>query len=164
VLPYFAGERTPIFDPDARGVIAGLTLEHGRAELYRAALEGVAYGVRHNLEVMHEAGGRPGRLVAVGGGTQGGLWTRIVSEVTGAEQQVPTETVGACLGDALLAAVATGMDVDPETWNPADHTVRPDAAATERYDEFYRRYRELYPATADVAHFLAAEQYAADRG
>ncbi|HWM04511.1 MAG TPA: FGGY-family carbohydrate kinase [Actinophytocola sp.] len=164
LLPYFAGERTPIFDPDARGMIAGLTLEHGRAELYRAALEGIAYGVRHNLEVMHEAGGRPSRLVAVGGGTQGGLWTRIVSDVTGAEQQVPTETVGACLGDALLAAVATGVDVDPEAWNPADHTVRPDAAAAGRYDEFYRRYRDLYPATADVAHFLAAEQHAADRG
>ena len=161
LLPYFAGERTPIFDPNARGVIAGLTLEHGRAELYRAALEGIAYGVRHNLEAMREAGGRPRRLVAVGGGTQGGLWTQIVSDVTGEEQQVPTETVGACLGDALLAAGATGVDVDPAAWNPPDHTVVP--ASTRRYDEFYRRYRDLYPATADVAHFLAAEQHAADR-
>lgn len=161
VLPYFAGERTPIFDPDARGVIAGLTLGHGRAELYRAALEGIAYGVRHNLEVMREAGGRPRRLVAVGGGTQGGLWTRIVSAVTGEEQQVPTETVGACLGDALLAAVATGVEVDPEAWNPPDHTVVPDGTA--RYDEYYARYRALYPATVEVAHFLAAEQHAADR-
>jgi xylulokinase len=161
LLPYFAGERTPIFDPDARGMIAGLTLEHGRAELYRAALEGIAYGVRHNLEVMREAGGRPSRLVAVGGGTQGGLWTQIVSDVTGAEQQVPAETVGACLGDALLAAVATGVDVDPVAWNPADHTVVPDQTA--RYEEYYRHYRALYPATADVAHFLAAEQHAADR-
>jgi xylulokinase len=161
LLPYFAGERTPIFDPDARGVIAGLTLEHGRAELYRAALEGIAYGVRHNLEVMREAGGRPRRLVAVGGGTQGGLWTQIVSDVTGVAQQVPTETVGACLGDALLAAMATGVDVDPRAWNPPDHTVTPDPTA--RYEDYYRRYRELYPATVDVAHFLAAEQHAADR-
>ncbi|MBF6150408.1 FGGY-family carbohydrate kinase, partial [Nocardia nova] len=92
-LPYFAGERTPLFDPDARGVVAGLTLGHGRAELYRAVLEGIAYGVRHNLEAMTEAGGRAGRLVAVGGGTKGGLWTRIVSDVTGLPQQLPADTV-----------------------------------------------------------------------
>lgn len=162
LLPYFAGERTPIFDPSARGVIAGLTLSHGRDELYRAALEGIAYGVRHNLEVMREAGGRARRLVAVGGGTQGGLWTQIVTDVTGEEQQVPTETIGACLGDALLAAVATGASVDVEAWNPASHTVRP--SGTGRYEEYYRRYRELYPATVDVAHFLAAEQHAAHGG
>ena len=161
LLPYFAGERTPIFDPAARGIIAGLTLSHGRGELYRAALEGIAYGVRHNLEVMREAGGRSRRLVAVGGGTQGGLWTQIVTDVTGEEQQMPTETVGACLGDALLAAVATGASVDVEAWNPPSHVVRPGGVG--RYDEYYRRYRGLYPATVDVAHFLAAEQHAADR-
>jgi xylulokinase len=160
LLPYFAGERTPIFDPSARGVIAGLTLEHGRAELYRAALEGIAYGVRHNLEVMREAGGAATRLVAVGGGTRGGLWTRIVSDVTGAAQVVPRETIGACLGDAMLAAAAHGVDVTD--WNPPDHEVHPSGESS--YDDFYQRYRDLYPATADVAHFLAEQQHAADGG
>jgi xylulokinase len=164
VLPYFAGERTPIFDSDARGVIAGLTLNHGRAELYRAALEGIGYGVRHNLEVMREAGGEARRLVAVGGGTQGGLWTRIVSDVAGVAQEVPAETIGACLGDAVLAAVAIGLEVDPEAWNPLASTVYPDPSRVAHYDGFYRRYRELYPATAGIAHFLAAEQRAAGSG
>jgi xylulokinase len=163
VLPYFAGERTPIFDPDARGMIAGLTLGHGRAELYRATLEGIAYGVRHNLEVMRDAGGQARRLVAVGGGTQGGLWTQIVSDVAGASQQVPAETIGACLGDALLAAVAVGIDVDHEAWNPIAAIVDPEPDRMAHYDTYYRRYRELYPATADIAHFLAAEQRAATR-
>ncbi|RZS43296.1 xylulokinase [Herbihabitans rhizosphaerae] len=162
LLPYFAGERTPIFDSEARGIIAGLTLGHGRAELYRAALEGIAYGVRHNLEAMREAGGGSTRLVAVGGGTQGGLWTQIVTDVIGAEQQIPRETVGACFGDALLAATALGQDVDREQWNPVEQTVRPDAGRARAYDEFYKRYRELYPSTVDIAHFLAAEQHAAD--
>lgn len=162
VLPYFAGERTPIFDPDARGIIAGLTLSHGRAELYRAALEGIAYGVRHNLEVMRTAGGAATRLVAVGGGTQGGLWTSIVSDVTGTAQQIPAETIGACLGDAALAALATGTDVDHDAWNPTAHTIHPDSTRAAHYDTFYRRYRDLYPATAGIAHFLAAEQHAAD--
>ncbi|KAA9157179.1 FGGY-family carbohydrate kinase [Amycolatopsis acidicola] len=163
LLPYFAGERTPLFDPDARGIIAGLTLNHGLGELYRAALEGIAYGVRHNLEVMAEAGGGSRRLVAVGGGTQGGLWTQIVTDVTGAEQQVPGETIGAALGDAVLAAVATGAEPDVRQWNPVATTVRPDPARAGVYEEFYTRYRALYPSTVDIAHFLAAEQKAAEK-
>ncbi|WP_203236823.1 FGGY-family carbohydrate kinase [Nocardia panacis] len=157
VLPYFAGERTPLFDPDARGILAGLTLAHGRAHLYRAVLEGIAYGVRHNLEAMTEAGGRARRLVAVGGGTKGGLWTRIVSDVTGLPQEIPAETMGAALGDAMLAAAADG--VDTSGWNPVIATVEPDPGRGADYDEFYRRYRELYRDTVDIAHFLAARQH-----
>lgn len=159
VVPYFAGERTPLFDPDARGIVAGLTLAHGRAELYRAALEGIGYGVRHNLEAMAQAGGRAHRLVAVGGGTKGGLWTRIVSDITGLPQQLPAETVGACLGDAMLAAEATG--VDTSGWNPVVATVEPDPEHTERYAQYYRHYRRLYESTCDTTHFLAAEQHRA---
>ncbi|MCP2258916.1 xylulokinase [Streptoalloteichus tenebrarius] len=158
LLPYLAGERTPLFDPDARGVLAGLTTAHGPAELYRAALEATAYGVRHNLEVMRESGGGPGRLVAVGGGTRGGLWTRIVSDVVERDQQVPERTVGACLGDAMLAATALGVDVVPEEWNPVRSVVRPNSENAPRYREFYRRYRQLYDSTADIAHFLAGVQ------
>ncbi|MEA5358066.1 FGGY-family carbohydrate kinase [Amycolatopsis sp., V23-08] len=161
LLPYFAGERTPLFDPDARGVLAGLTTTHGRAEIYRAALEGIAYGVRHNLEAMAAAGGAAGRLVAVGGGTRGGLWTRIVSDVTGLPQQIPAETIGACLGDALLAAEATGAGIDPARANPIATTVTPDPANVTRYEAFYGHYRSLYEATAKTAHFLAAQQHEA---
>lgn len=60
-LPYFSGERTPLNDPDARGVIAGLTLRHSRAHVYRALLEGVAFGVRHNLEEMTASAAGGGR-------------------------------------------------------------------------------------------------------
>jgi xylulokinase len=159
VVPYFAGERTPLFDPDARGIVAGLTLTHGRAELYRAALEGIGYGVRHNLEAMAQAGGQAHRLVAVGGGTKGGLWTRIVSDITGLPQQLPAETVGACLGDAILAAEATG--VDTSGWNPVVTTVEPDPEHIDRYAQYYEHYRRLYESTCDTAHFLAAEQHRA---
>jgi xylulokinase len=164
VLPYFAGERTPIFDPDARGVVIGLTTAHGRAELYRAALEGIAHGVRHNLEVFADAGGPSSpRLVAVGGGTRGGLWTRIVSDVTGLPQDVPADTTGAALGDAFLAAAAVGAADDVRAWNPVVDTVEPDDAAHVLHDEFHRHYRALYTDTADTAHFLAEQQRRADR-
>jgi xylulokinase len=161
LLPYFAGERTPLFDPDARGVLAGLTMRHGRAEIYRAVLEGTAFGVRHNLEAMREAGGGARRMVAVGGGAQGGLWTRIVADVTGEEQQVPAETVGAAYGDALLAALATGHDADPGLWNPISDVIRPDPDRAGHYGAYYRHYRELYETTKGIAHFLAREQHTA---
>ncbi|TCO53085.1 FGGY-family carbohydrate kinase [Actinocrispum wychmicini] len=158
MLPYFAGERTPIFDTNARGLVAGLTLSHGQPELYRAALEATAYGLRHNLEAMRESGGIPKRVVAVGGGTQGGLWTQIVSDVAGIDQQIPTETIGASLGDALLAAIATGATVTAAEWNPIAQTVTPIPANTARYDKYYGHYRNLYPATRDTMHFLAEQQ------
>src|SRR5690606_35069345 len=81
MLPYFAGERTPILDPDARGIVAGLTLSHGRGDLYRAALEATALAVRHNVETMRAAGANIRRIVAAGGGTQAALWLQIVSEI-----------------------------------------------------------------------------------
>lgn len=159
MLPYFAGERTPLFDSDARGVIAGLTLRHGRAHLYRAALEATAFGVRHNLAAMRAAGAPPSRLVAVGGGTTGGLWTRIMSDVIGRPQEVPTHTVGAAYGDAFLAALSTGR-VDPgdiASWNPVATVIEPDASVRALYDDRYGHYRALYEATADIAHALAAQ-------
>jgi xylulokinase len=159
VLPYFAGERTPLFDPDARGIIAGLTTSHGIAELYRAVLEGVGYGVKHNLEAMSEASGRIPRLIPVGGGTRTGLWTKIVSDVTGFPQHLPRETVGACLGDARLAAEAVG--VDTSSWNPIADTIEPDLERVELYNDYYRHYRELYDSTVELTHFLAAHQHRA---
>jgi xylulokinase len=158
VLPYFAGERTPMFDPHARGTILGLTLSHERGHLYRALLEATAYGVRHNLETIAEAGGGAERLVAVGGGTRGGLWTQIVSDVTGRPQELPAHTIGAAYGDALLAGRAAGLVDDGADWNPIAATIEPDEGNAEVYEELYGLFRELYPATRAQAHALAALQ------
>ena len=158
VLPYFAGERTPVQDPDARGVVAGLTLSHTRGDLYRAALEATAFGVRHNVEAMRDAGATIERVVAVGGGTRGGLWTQIVSDVTGLPQVVPTHTVGASYGAAALAAglvPETGRRADVAAWNPPAAVVEPDLDRRARYDELYDLYRDLYPASREVVHALA---------
>ncbi|MDA8392668.1 MAG: FGGY-family carbohydrate kinase [Actinomycetota bacterium] len=161
-LPYFAGERTPIFDPDARGLIAGLTLRHGRAEIYRSILEATAYGVRHNLEVMAEAGADLSYLVAVGGGTTGGLWTRIVSDVTGRSQMVRRHAIGAAFGDARLAGIGIGR-VDPESeWNSGGSVTMPEMRNRSLYDELYGVYRSLYEATLPQAHALARLQQAVE--
>lgn len=161
MLPYFAGERTPIQDPDARGVIVGLTLEHTRGDLYRAALEATALGVRHNVETMRAAGADIRRIVAVGGGTQGRLWLQIVSDVTGLVQEVPGTTIGASYGGAFLAARAT---VEPDEapkiadWNPVVQTITPDPTLRATYDNLFDRYLRLYAGTKDIAHELAADQ------
>jgi xylulokinase len=98
------------------------------------------------------------RIVAVGGGTKGGLWTQIVSDVTGREQQVPAQTIGACYGDALLSAVGLGL-VPPDTdWAVAETTVRPQTDTREVYDRLYASYTALYPATRDIVHDLADMQ------
>jgi xylulokinase len=156
MLPYFAGERTPISDPDARGMILGLTVEHERGALYRAALEATAFGIRHNIDEMRAAGAVIDRIIAVGGGTQNTLWPQIVSDVTGLSQQIPTLTIGASFGAARLAAELA--EIDPSTWNTAGIELQPRPENRAVYDELYRHYLALYPATRDTAHALAELQ------
>jgi xylulokinase len=155
MLPYFAGERTPIADPDARGVIAGLTVRHTRGDLYRATLEATAYAVRHNIEVLRDAGVEVRELVGAGGGLRGRLWPTIVSDVTGLPQTLPTVTIGACYGSAFLAASLV-EPVDLGAWNPPAVRIEPDPGAHAAYEPGYRDYRELYDATKTVVHRLAA--------
>ena len=158
LLPYFSGERTPIFDHHARGVIAGLTLRHTRGHVFRAVYEGIAFGIRQILELLDTEANPVQRLVAVGGGTQGSLWTQVVSDVTGRVQEVPEETIGAAYGDALMAAIGAGL-VSPDTnWARAGDVVEPNSEHRELYDELYELYSSLYPATRDHVHALARIQ------
>ena len=158
VLPYFAGERTPVFDPRARGVVAGLTLEHTRAHLARAVYEGVAYGVRQIFELL-DAGVAPvRRVLAVGGGTQTSLWPQVVSDVTGRTQVVPAQTVGASYGDALMAAIGVGLVPPATSWAVEAATVEPNPRHRAVYDELYGAYVALYPAVRPVVHTLAVIQ------
>lgn len=158
MLPYFAGERSPILDPDARGTIIGLTLRHGRGHLVRAALEGIAFGLRQSLELFESSGQPIQRILAVGGGTQGTLWTQLVSDILGRPQIIPEQTIGASYGDALMAAIATGA-VPPETdWTRMARVVEPDTESAELYDTLYGEFCRLYPATVGHMHALAGIQ------
>jgi xylulokinase len=154
MLPYLSGERTPLFDAEARGCWLGLTLRHGRADMARSALEAIAYGVRHNIETMSDAGSAPRRLVAVGGGTRGSLWTHIVSDVTGLPQDLPSITIGASYGDARMAADA--FAIDTTGWNPVAERIEPaGGAVAQTYETLYEVYRHAYPALRDDMHVLA---------
>ena len=159
-LPYLSGERTPINDPLARGMYAGLTLSHTRAHLYRASLEGTAYGVRDNLDVMREMGADPKRIVAVGGGAQNPLWLQIVSDISGKAQIVPERTIGASYGDAFLAGVASGIIPDRDAitrkWVKVERVIEPDPEMRDVYEPYHRIYKSLYASTRDDMHRLAA--------
>jgi xylulokinase len=156
LLPYFSGERTPINDTQARGVFAGLTLAHRRAHLYRAVLESVAFGIRHNIETFRSIGADVHRVVAVGGGTRSRAWLQIVSDVAGVAQEVPQLTIGASYGDAFLAGVAAGLlqQGDLARWVRPGFKVQPDPSRKAIYDSFYGDYRLLYEQTKDIIHRL----------
>ena len=160
VLPYFSGERTPINDPNARGLIIGLTLAHKRKHLFRALLEGVAYGICHNIETFQDIGAPVKRVVAVGGGTQSKTWLQIVSDVAGIEQIVPAQTIGASYGDAFLAGLAAGI-LNRESitdWVQGGEIIQPNPESQRVYQSYYQDYLDLYERNKETIHNLAAEE------
>ena len=147
-LPYLAGERSPIWNPEAKGVFFGLTYAHSRAHMIRAVMEGTAYALRHNLETARSAGGQVSVMRAMGGSANSLVWTQIKSDVTGKPIEVPSSDRATVLGAAILAGV--GVGVYPGFAAAAEKTVRiqrthaPQAAHQTIYDAGYQRYLELY--------------------
>jgi xylulokinase len=157
-LPYFAGERTPLFDPDLRGAILGLTAAHGRGHIFRALMEAAAFAVRQNLEAMDETGATIARLSSSGGAAAGALWPRIVSDVTGLAQDIRQGPSRAGVGAALLAAIAAGAATLQTRWPQPTVRVEPDPRYRAIYDELYGRFRGLAVAVRPNAHALAVWQ------
>jgi xylulokinase len=151
MLPYFAGERTPVFDPRARGVVTGLTLRHRRGHLIRAAYEGISFGIRQILERFDDAH-CSARTVAVGGGLRSPMWAQMVSDITGRVQLVPEQAIGASYGDALLAAIGIDLVAADTDWASIEREIVPNSANRRRYDDLYDTWRQLYPATKDLVH------------
>lgn len=156
-LPYFAGERTPIDDPNARGAFFGLTIGHTREDMLRAGLEGVAYSINQHFRIFEEDGVPIHRVLVAGGGTKNHAWMQIVADVCGKTLLVPEVTIGASYGDAMMAAVAAGY------WKDFDElaskvkiasTYEPNPENHEAYKKYQKLFDELYPATRDIVHQL----------
>jgi xylulokinase len=148
-LPYFSGERTPIHNPLAKGAFFGFDLTHGRGDMYRAVLEGIASATRHITDTYAEAGAVPVRVLAVGGGTRNRPWLQATSDLTGLDQIVARVTTGASFGNAYLAARAIGVVAEITDWNPAEEVVR--AVDHAVYARQYPLFRRLYEQTKDIA-------------
>ncbi len=157
ILPYWSGERSPLNDPKAKGVIFGLTTEHKREHIYRAALEAVACSVNQNIRLMEEVGLPISRINAVGGGTKNDEWMQIVADMTGKNVYVPAVSIGASYGDALMAAIGVG---DVKDFSDLKEIIKPgktfmaDATAHEMYVQKQTIYDELYKATSHLMHEL----------
>jgi xylulokinase len=148
--PYLAGERTPHADPNARGAFTGLSVRHDRGALWRAMLEGVAYGLRDSLELLRALGVRPEVGRVSGGGARSELWLRIVSAVLDLPLERTVSEEGSAFGAALLAGVRAGTFADAGEAVSRCVRVRdrlePDPAWVAAYEHGYGRYRALYPA------------------
>jgi xylulokinase len=148
--PYLSGERTPHADPNARGAFVGLELRHGRGNLTRAVLEGVAYGLRDSLELLRALGVEPEVGRASGGGARSRLWLRIVASVLALPLETTAAEEGSAYGAALLAGIRDGVFADAteavETCVRVRETIEPDPEWSRVYDAGYGRFRRLYPA------------------
>lgn len=150
-LPYLTGERTPYPDPLARGAWVGLTVQHSRAHLTRALLEGVAFGLRDIFELLAAAGvPLPIEARIAGGGAKSDLWRQIIADVLALPLVTVNSTEGAAFGAALLAGVGAGFwpSVEvacQETIRPVTRT-EPDPARVSTYAACYGVYKGLYPA------------------
>ena len=150
ILPYFLGEKTPIFDPEARGLMFGLTLSHTKAHIFRACLEAVIYGFRHHIDVIRELGYEPKRIIATNGGSRSRFWCQIAADVLGQEVRAYPSHPGSALGVAYLAGMTVGAF---ESWEGIHaflteyRTFTPNPEAVKVYEKSYKIYRELYEQT-----------------
>ena len=162
VLPYFSGERTPVMDPRAKGMIFGLSLTHTRGHIFRAILEGMGHGVKQHVDLFTSIGARPKTIKSVGGGTKNSIWLQAISDISGVPQEVAPLTFGASYGDALLAGVAVGLVSSPEeirTWQGKARIISPDEKLTETYRPLSEIYTSLYDATKNQMHKLHELDY-----
>jgi len=155
LLPYVLGEKTPINDPRARGVLYGLHLGHTRGHVFRAVLEGISYGFRHHLDIFRERDLEPRRVRLTNGGARSKLWKQVTADVLGLPIEIPRTSAGSALGAAFAAAIGAGLLDD---WSAIDRfvdvkaVIEPEPAAHAASHEGYAIYRELYPALAPLFH------------
>lgn len=148
VLPYFAGERTPLWNPVARGMVFGVSLSHTRGHWVRAMMEGAVYAAYHCLKLMQESGLDVKSPMPVSeGGANSNVWRQIVADVLNIETSYMKRSKGAPMGDAINAGVGVGLFKD---WDVAKGFVRsdcintPDMKAHQLYEDYYQLYRQLY--------------------
>ena len=159
-LPYLLGERSPRWNPNARGAFIGLTMRHGRAEMVRAVLEGVTMNLRVILQAMTRQGIEVRSVRVIGGGAAGLFWNQLMADMYG----VPIERLthleeATSMGAAVAGGVGVGLYDDVsiiERMNPVALVVEPDAAAQRSYEPLFELLDEAYASLVPVYDRLAA--------
>jgi xylulokinase len=150
-LPTLSGSTAPRWNDRARGVFAGLSLNHGRADLYRAVLEGCTFALRDIVDRLDAMGLGADEIRVVGGGARSRLWLQIKADVTGRTVRVLTTDESTAMGAAMLAGVGAGTFTDLDeaverltTLDPVAY--EPDPNTAPAYADAYGRYRDLFDA------------------
>lgn len=157
-LPYFLGEKTPLHDPDLRGVLVGLHLGTTRGDIHRSFLEAIAYGFRTHLEILAEGGLRIGKVRITNGGSKSRLWREILADVLNRDLISIIDHPGASYGAAVMAGLGSGAISD---WSyvagslEQGEIISPNPANITRYAERYEEFVALTVATTKFSHLLA---------
>ena len=157
-LPYFLGEKTPLHDPDLRGVMVGMNLATTRGDIHRSFLEAIAYGFRSHFDVFAEDGLGLVRTTVTNGGSKSRLWREILSDVLNRELISLTDHPGAAYGAAVIAGVGASRIND---WSyvvgalEEGEIISPRSENVALYDQRYRDFLRLNDATASISHVLA---------
>jgi xylulokinase len=160
-LPYLSGERTPHKDADARGAFVGLSLRHGRAHIMRSVFEGITFGMRDSMHIMRELGLEIEQIRATGGGAKSPFWRQMQADIYGAPVVTVNNSEGPAFGAALMGGVAAGVYSDlaeaSDELVKVESTVDPDRDRASQYEDWYHRFRSLYPALKGEFASLAAQ-------
>ena len=160
-LPYLSGERTPHKDANARGAFIGLSLRHERSHVMRSVFEGITFGMRDSMHIMRELGLEIRQIRATGGGARNPFWRQMQADIYGAPVVTVNNSEGPAFGAALMGGVAASVFDDlaevSDELVTVDSTAEPDAGRAARYEEWYQRFRALYPALKDESGALAEQ-------
>lgn len=153
VLPFLMGERTPLWDANARGTVFGLSLGHTKGHLVRGMMEGVAYAMYDNFRLVQEANLRVNYpMILNEGGAVSRLWRRIITDVFGIPTAMVKRRTGAPFGDAILAGVATGVFKDfsvAKEWAEYVEPLEPDMGNHRLYQDYFKLYKRIYEHLKD---------------
>lgn len=147
LLPYILGEKTPLMDPHARGTLIGLGLHHTIGDIWRAALEGIVFGMRHHVDTFADSGLTVTNVRAADGGAASDLWLQIAADVLERPVTRIDKHPGSCLGAAFVAAVGAGHLSDwsrIETYVDQGRVFEPDPGRSRQYAKKYANWRESY--------------------
>jgi len=164
-LPYLMGERSPYWDPKARGILFGLRLYHRKPHIIRAIYEGVAYGISHLSGIMRQMRIPVNEIRALGGGNKSTIWRQIQADVTGIPVLYPDALEGSAFGAAILAAVGVGLFATIQEATDRLVTIvdrrEPDLNSHRIYSALREIYVSLYEANKEL--FQKLDAIVADR-